>query len=148
MGRPNKWFFGGEYVSTDYNSFLSVSGAGGANANFANAAQYKFGGYFIPQYNSITNYFNRIVYRAGFRFEETGLNINNEDINEFGITFGVGLPVGPGFSNINLGFEYGQRGTTDSGLIQDFQAFRRAFPYRSQKMKEENLINHNNKTRK
>ncbi|PRX45657.1 hypothetical protein [Salegentibacter salegens] len=119
LGRPNKWFFGGEYVSTDDNSFLSVNGAGGANANFANAAQYKFGGYFIPQYNSITNYFNRIVYRAGFRFEETGLNINNQDINEFGITFGVGLPVGPGFSNINLGFEYGQRGTTDSGLIQE-----------------------------
>jgi len=119
LGRPNKWFFGGEYISTDDNSFLSVSGAGGANANFANAAQYKFGGYFIPQYNSITNYFNRIVYRAGFRFEETGLSINNQDINEFGITFGVGLPVGPGFSNINLGFEYGQRGTTDSGLIQE-----------------------------
>ncbi|MBZ9632176.1 hypothetical protein LB465_15440 [Salegentibacter sp. LM13S] len=119
LGRPNKWFFGGEYVSTDDNSYLDVNNAGGGNANFANAAQYKFGGYFIPQYNSITNYFNRIVYRAGFRFEETGLNINNQGINEFGITFGVGLPVGPGFSNINLGFEYGQRGTTDSGLIQE-----------------------------
>ena len=119
LGRSNKWFFGGEYVSTDDNSFLSVSGIGGAETNFANAAQYKFGGYFIPQYNSLTNYFNRIVYRAGFRFEETGLNISNQDINEFGITFGVGLPVGPGFSNINLGFEYGQRGTTDSGLIQE-----------------------------
>ena len=119
LGRPNKWFFGGEYVSTDDNSFLSVNGAGGANANFANAAQYKFGGYFIPQYNSLTNYFSRIVYRAGFRYEETGLSISNQDINEFGITFGVGLPVGPGFSNINLGFEYGQRGTTDSSLIQE-----------------------------
>ncbi|TDN95322.1 hypothetical protein DET49_102209 [Salegentibacter sp. 24] len=119
LGKSNTWFFGGEYVSTDDNSFLSVNGAGGTNANFAKAAQYKFGGYFIPEYNSITNYFNRIVYRAGFRYEETGLSVNNQDINEFGITFGVGLPVGPGFSNINLGFEYGQRGTTDSGLIQE-----------------------------
>lgn len=119
LGRPNKWFFGGEYVSTDDNSFLSVSNVGGADTNFSNASQYKLGGYFVPQYNSITNYFNRVVYRAGFRFEETGLRINNEDINEFGITFGLGLPVGPGFSNINLGFEYGQRGTTDSGLIQE-----------------------------
>lgn len=119
LGKSNKWFFGGEYVSTDDNSFLSVNGAGGTNANFVKAAQYKFGGYFIPEYNSITNYFNRIVYRAGFRYEETGLSINNQNIDEFGITFGVGLPVGPGFSNINLGFEYGQRGTTDSGLIQE-----------------------------
>ena len=119
IGRPNKWFLGAEYVSTDDNSFLAVNTSGVQNSDFAKASQYKLGGYFIPQYNSLTSYVKRIVYRAGFRYEETGLNLRDEAINEFGITFGVGLPVGPGFSNINLGVEYGQRGTKNSGLIQE-----------------------------
>ena len=119
LGRPNKWFFGGEYVKTGASSYLDRSNTLNESAVYNDATQYHFGGYFVPQYNSLTSYFSRVVYRAGFRFEETGLNLNNEDINEFGISFGLGLPVGPGFSNINLGFEYGQRGTTDSGLVKE-----------------------------
>jgi hypothetical protein len=53
------------------------------------------------------------------RFENTGLKINDESINEFGISFGVGLPVGKLFSNANLGFEYGKRGTTSQNLVQE-----------------------------
>lgn len=119
VGKPNKWFLGAEYTSTDDNSYLAVNTSGVQDSDFAKASQYKVGGYFIPQYNSLTSYFKRIVYRAGFRYEESGLSLRDEAINEFGITFGVGLPVGPGFSNINLGLEYGQRGTTASGLIQE-----------------------------
>lgn len=32
---------------------------------------------------------------------------------------GLGLPVGNAFSSINLGFEYGRRGTTFDGLIKE-----------------------------
>jgi hypothetical protein len=67
-----------------------------------------------------------VVYRGGIRYEELGLQvsgdgINSSDINEFGISFGLGLPIGrrSGFSNANLGFEYGQRGTQDAGLIRE-----------------------------
>ena len=51
--------------------------------------------------------------------KETGINLNGQDINEFGISFGVGIPVGRLFSNVNVGFEIGKRGTTDFGLIQE-----------------------------
>jgi hypothetical protein len=60
-----------------------------------------------------------VVYRAGLYYEKTGLNINSESINEFGISFGLGLPVGDLFSNANLGFEIGKRGTTKNNLIQE-----------------------------
>ena len=60
-----------------------------------------------------------MVYRAGIHFENTGLKINNESINEFGISFGVGLPVGSFFSNANLGIEVGQRGTTNQNLVKE-----------------------------
>ena len=51
--------------------------------------------------------------------EETGLNLEGESIDEFGISFGIGLPAGRLFTNANLGVEYGQRGTTNAGLIQE-----------------------------
>ena len=31
----------------------------------------------------------------------------------------MGFPIGGNFSNINLGIEYGKRGTTASGLVQE-----------------------------
>jgi hypothetical protein len=118
VGQPKKWFVGAEDVTTaagDYsNRAFTIEGA-----SYEQAAKYKIGGYYIPNYNSLTNYFNRIVYRGGLRMEETGLHLNGESINEFGIAFGLGLPAGRMLTNINLGLEYGQRGTTSSGLIQE-----------------------------
>ena len=59
-----------------------------------------------------------MVYRVGTRFEKTGLVLNNQPIEDFGITFGLGLPVG-GLSKINIGVELGQLGTLNSGLIKE-----------------------------
>jgi hypothetical protein len=117
LGASNKWFLGAEYSNIQAEDFNSVTP--NQDVSYQNASQYRLGGFYIPQYNSLTNYFSRIAYRAGIRFEETGLQINNEGINEFGISFGVGLPAGNNFSNANLGIEYGQRGTTNSGLIKE-----------------------------
>jgi len=117
LGASNKWFLGTEYSYIQAEDFNSVTP--NQDVSYQNASQYRLGGFYIPQYNSLTNYFNRVVYRAGIRFEETGLQINNEAINEFGISFGVGLPASNNFSNANLGIEYGQRGTTNSGLIKE-----------------------------
>ncbi|WP_299217967.1 hypothetical protein [uncultured Aquimarina sp.] len=118
IGEPKKWFIGAEYIYLNASSFENRSFAAD-NAVFENASKVKLGGYYIPKYNSLTSYLNRIVYRGGVRYEETGLNINGQTINEFGISFGVGLPVGRLFSNANVGFEFGTRGTTDAGLVKE-----------------------------
>ncbi|WP_299678276.1 hypothetical protein [uncultured Dokdonia sp.] len=118
LGAPNKWFFGAEYT-TQKNSTFTNRGFEIDNARFEDAAQFRLGGFYIPKYNSVSSYFERVTYRAGFRYEESGIVIDNEDINEFGISFGVGLPAGRRLSNINFTFEFGQRGTTNSGLVQE-----------------------------
>ncbi len=118
IGEKRKWFVGAEYGyrgTEDFeDTFLTQR-----NVEYKNASIYKVGGYYISKYNSLTSYLSRVVYRAGFRYEETGFNINGESIDEFGISFGLGLPVGRLFSNVNLGFEYGQRGKTDFGLVKE-----------------------------
>jgi hypothetical protein len=118
IGEPLKWFVGVEYTTQNTSKFsnpiFTID-----NADFVNASNFSFGGFFIPDYNSFSSYWKRVVYRGGIHFENTGLEINNQTIREFGISFGVGLQVGGVFSNANLGFEVGKRGTTDQNLIQE-----------------------------
>jgi len=118
VGEPRKWFLGAEYTYQNTSKFsnpiFSID-----NATFVNASTIALGGFYIPDYNSFSNYWKRVTYRGGLHFENTGLEINNETINEFGMSFGVGLPVGGLFSNANLGLEFGKRGTTNQNLIQE-----------------------------
>ena len=89
----------------------------GTTTSFENSTRIAVGGYYVPKYDSFSNYLNRIVYRAGFRYENTGLVINNTSINDYGMNFGLGLPVG--LSRINLGLEFGKKGTTSNNLIEE-----------------------------
>lgn len=116
IGEANKWLIGTEVTfqssSNQNNRFDDVTAA-----SFENSQKYTVGGYYIPKYDSFSNYLNKIVYRAGFRYEKTGLVINNQSINDYGMNFGVGLPVT--YSKINIGVEFGKRGTTTNGLIEE-----------------------------
>ncbi len=118
IGEANKWFFGGEFSASETSNFFNASFRNGG-VQFIDSFSYKAGGFYIPNYNSIRSYFERITYRAGIRYEELGLRISNQDINEFGISFGLGLPARRNISNLNLTFEYGQRGTTEANLVQE-----------------------------
>jgi len=116
IGKTNKWLIGSEIVfsetSSQNNLFTEIS-----NSSYKNSQKYIIGGYYIPKYDSFTSYLSRVVYRAGFRYDTNGLVINNQTINDYGMNFGLGLPLGA--SKIDVGFEFGQRGTTSNGLIQE-----------------------------
>jgi len=118
VGKNKKWFVGAEYTAQK-TSNLTNRTFDVDFVTFNDDKTFRLGGFYIPNYNALGNYWKRVVYRAGVRFEETGINIRGEDVNEFGISFGVGLPVGRLFSNINIGFEFGRRGTTNNGLVQE-----------------------------
>ncbi|BAO55450.1 membrane protein [Nonlabens marinus] len=119
-GKPLNWNLAAEYSLRGSSSSAARSFAPD-NSEFTDAASYRVGGFYIPNFNSISSYWDRVVYRGGMRYEESGLRLNGEDVNEFGISFGLGLPIGRGasFSNANIGFEYGQRGTQNAGLIKE-----------------------------
>ena len=118
IGAPRKWFVGAEYTTQKVSEFSNPLYTSEVTT-YEDASVISIGGFFIPQYNLYASYLKRVVYRAGLRQEKTGLNIDGESINEFGISFGVGLPMSGSFSNANLGFEIGKRGTTNSKLIQE-----------------------------
>lgn len=117
-GLDKHWFVGAELSHRGAENFNTHSLALD-NVKFNDSKTYRLGGYYIPNYRALSGVFNRVVYRMGMRYEDTGLNINGQDIDEFGISFGVGVPMGRTFSNINLGVEFGKRGTNKNGLIQE-----------------------------
>jgi long-subunit fatty acid transport protein len=119
LGQDRKWFVGLEYENYQGRDFSEIGYNFGTEVVQKEASIFKIGGFFIPRYNDPVSYFKRVVYRAGIRYEESGLEYRGEDINEFGISFGLGLPAGRVFTNANIGVEYFERGTTSSNLIQE-----------------------------
>jgi hypothetical protein len=118
IGKNRLWFVGFESTFQQSNNFENRYKAT-TNTTFEDASKLALGGYYIPDYNSFSNYFSKVTYRAGFRYENTGLVINNQSIKDTALTLGFGLPLGGSFSNINLGFEFGKRGTSNANLIQE-----------------------------
>ena len=116
LGENRKWQVGSEIVyhsKSDFgNRYNDIT-----NVSFEAATQFKIGGFYIPKYNSFTSYFKRVTYRAGFNYQNTGLIINQKSIKEQNLSLGLGLPLGGAFSNINIGYEFGRRGTRLAGLV-------------------------------
>lgn len=116
LGENKKWLIGTE-VSFTQNKNLVNRFADNTNVTYENSTRFALGGYYIPKYDSFSSYLDRIVYRAGFKYENIGLVINNESIKDYGMNFGLGFPLG--FSKVDLGFEFGKRGTTNNNLIEE-----------------------------
>ncbi len=79
--------------------------------------KFAIGAEWIPDRFSIRNYYKRIAYRVGFNHEQSYLVFNNQQINQFGISFGVGLPVYRSKSTVNIAAEFGRKGTTENNLV-------------------------------
>ena len=118
IGESRKWLLGAQ-VSMRAAAGLANSYNSLSNVSYEGSQKYSIGGYYIPNYNSFSSYVKRLVYRGGLKYEKTGLVVNSQSINDIGLTLGVGFPVSGTFSNVNLGFELGKKGTTSSNLVQE-----------------------------
>lgn len=62
---------------------------------------------------------DRIDYKFGVFYNELYFNVAGEDINEYGASFGGRIPFGNSMYS-DAAFVFGSRGTTNSGLIQEY----------------------------
>lgn len=126
IGNPIKWQVGVDY---SFRSAIETSGnlvGHNPKLQYEGASKLSIGGYYIPRHNSISSYWQRVSYRAGVRFENSGIMVNGSStgseftsIKDYGISFGLGLPMGRRYSKIDTSFEYGQMGTTSNGLTKE-----------------------------
>lgn len=65
-------------------------------------------------------YWERMQFRAGFNYDDGYLAINDNKIDGYTITAGLGLPIGrTSNSMINLSYSYGSRGQVQNILIEE-----------------------------
>ena len=126
FGQEKKWFLGFQYEQTASsnfsNPFMQLPSIG-----YEDGTRMILGGFYIPRYSSLTNFWNRVVYRFGVRQETTGLLAQGQSVTDFGTSFGLGIPLN-GLSNANIGLELGRRGDTDNGrVLENYWAVRIGF---------------------
>lgn len=65
------------------------------------------------------NYAQRIQYRVGGFYNNDYIVVNNNNVREYGVTAGLGLPVNGLKTVINIGFEYRHRQAHPNPLIKE-----------------------------
>ncbi len=110
-----KYTIGVDFSTQAWEDFRSFNGS---NDAMRNSYEIAVGGQYIPDATSVDSYLSRMAYRLGFSYRNTPFTSEDEQISEFGINFGLSLPVS-NLSSINLASEIGRRGTTDQNLIRE-----------------------------
>ncbi|MCC2590882.1 hypothetical protein [Chryseobacterium sp. MFBS3-17] len=117
FGHNLRWFAGAQ---VDYRKGETIQFVG-QDFQYQDSYRVAAGGWFLPNANNFRNYFERIIYRYGAFYEKGNLQINDTDINRFGITFGATLPFKNTTLNrmtgLDVGVELGKRGTLKNNLV-------------------------------
>jgi len=115
FAKTDKWTIGADFSWQQWENYKAF----GVTDSLNNTWGVAIGGEFIPNKNSINNYFDRVAYRLGFKYNKSYINLRDTDINEFGISFGMGFPITKSRSTLNFAIEAGRSGTTVNSLIQE-----------------------------
>lgn len=74
---------------------------------------------YTPSTNFMASYFKRVNYRVGFQYDKSYLSLKGNQLDEYSVSFGLGLPIKNQSSRIDCSMEIGSKGTTSSRLIQE-----------------------------
>ncbi len=109
------WLVGADFNWAGWKGFEM----NGVNDSLQNSWNVAIGGSFKPESTSISKYYKKITYRAGFHFDQTYYNVYGQSINKYGVTLGVGLPVPRSLTSFNVAVEFGSMGTTKNNLVKE-----------------------------
>jgi len=112
FSKGEKFIIGVDYKSVQWKNSTILNSDSLANSN-----SMLFGMEYTPRPRDYDVYPFRMHYRLGAYYTNSYLKIHGDQINDFGITFGVGFPIGRIGSSFNIAFDYGQRGSTRDNLI-------------------------------
>ncbi|MFA5418418.1 MAG: hypothetical protein WC341_08165 [Bacteroidales bacterium] len=110
-----RWLIGADFEWQNWKKYKAF----GEPDSLSNSWRVAVGGEIQPKHSSISSLYKRMTYRLGARYNHSYLNLYGSQINEFGISFGLGFPLKKSKTGIDLSIEIGRRGTTDNQLIQE-----------------------------
>lgn len=113
FGKINKLTAGFDYILTNW-SAARIPGAGNYAAD---SKSYRFGIEYIPDKYSNYSLIKRFEYRAGAHFGDTYLIIHDEQVKEYGASFGLGVPLRRTYSRANFFFDFTRRSGSGVGSV-------------------------------
>ncbi len=114
VGLPNKLTLTADYYVQDWTGSFT-----GENFKSTKATSLNLGAEYTPNSEALRGYHKLMTYRVGGYLSNYYLEVNNVQLEDYGITFGVGLPVRTMKSSINIAFTMGTRGTTEYNLVKE-----------------------------
>lgn len=115
LSKGEKWLVRSDIRYREWSKYSAF----GQKDSLENSIRASLGGQFVRDPKG-TKVSDRIQYRAGGFFQQSALTLRDTRINEFGISLGAGIPLKKAYqSMLNFTVELGQRGTTESNLIQE-----------------------------
>lgn len=120
--RSDKASIGVEYETSDWTQFRFYN----QPDRLAKSTQVRIGGQFTPDPFSVSNYANRITYRAGVNFGNDIIMADGNELKTFGATVGAALPIRKWrtfdnqFTMLNTALEFGKRGNSKNNITESY----------------------------
>jgi hypothetical protein len=109
------WVIGADVIYTDYRQFKNYSGS---NLNAQSTMHYAVGGEIVPYRGTGNNYFSRMIYRAGFSYDDFPFLVGNKPVKDVGINLGIAFPVS-GYSSLDIALKVGKQGNIGTNGISE-----------------------------
>jgi len=114
LEKKEAWSVELNYLNTSWSSIKPIG-----QEDYVNGQSIILGFRILPNDNSYSDYLKRITFSFGGRLSNSYVKLNNEEINEYGINFGLSLPFKKSISSLTFGVEAMRRGKDASKLIQE-----------------------------
>jgi len=105
-------------VDASYADYSQYRNLEGKNPYGSNSWRIAGGIEYTPDRTSLGNYLKRISYRTGLSLENYPFLANGNMVKDFGITFGVSLPVNR-ISSLDLAVKWGRKGDKATNAIEE-----------------------------
>ena len=120
----NNWLLGIDYNFSNWKNYKLF------NNSFdyiENLNEFIIGGYFVPKFDDIHNYWNKVQYRLGVSYSTGYLNLSSiqnvetgsELLRDLKLSIGFGMPIPKNTSQLNFGLQFGKRGSSDGSLVDE-----------------------------
>jgi len=114
----NKWMIGFDYSRQDW-SKAAFAATPGVNFSPTVSSSFKMGLEITPDRYDIRYFLRRWTYRAGAYYEQSYMKLNGQQVNAYGITLGVSIPIFQLSNMVNFGVDFGKRGMKNDGLVRE-----------------------------
>jgi hypothetical protein len=105
-------------VDGSYGSYTQYRGLGDNNPYDNDSWRVAAGFQFVPDLTSLSSYLKRVTYRTGVSLENEPYLVNGNPVKDFGITFGMSLPV-TRLSSLDFALKVGKKGDKTLNTVEE-----------------------------